>query len=101
MNSKGLLKIIVIYIGLLALFSLVITYQMKSSLDTVRVERTLEFFVPFTLRPFTNRIDRLAARNWEEGERIPMRPNSFLQRGDEILSVNGRAFRGLSDYLRT
>lgn len=102
MNPKALLKSGVVYLAILALFSLVIAYQIKSSLDTVRVERTLQFFVPFTFEPFTNRIDNKAhVLNWEEGAPIDPRAESILHRGDEILSVNGHAFRGLSVYVRT
>src|SRR5580698_10765443 len=102
MNSKALLKNVVLYVGLLALFSFVITYQMKSSLDTVRTQRTLRFFVPFTLQPFTDRIDRMDyVSNWDEAEGMDLKRPSILHTGDEILSVGGHPFRGLSLYVRT
>ena len=96
-------KSAVLYAALLVFLSLVIAYQLKSSLDTVQVERTWSFFVPFTLQPFTNRIDRMAyVLNSEEGvDALPARPTSFLHSGDEILGINGRVFHGLSVYLRT
>lgn len=102
MNSKTLRRNVVLYTGLLALFALVITFQMKSSLETVRTQRTLRFFVPFTFQPFTNRIDGMAyVSNWDEAEGMDPKRNSILHTGDEILSVSGHPFRGLSMYLRT
>ena len=102
MNSKALQENVVVYVALLALFSLVITYQIKSSLETVHVERNYDFFVPFVFQPFTNRINDLAyVLNWEAGTQLDPIPHSGLHRGDEILSVNGRPSRGLSLYLRT
>ena len=56
MNSKGSLKNVVLYLGLMALFSLVMAYQMKSSLDTVRMERTgseLCFIMAMCFNPYS------------------------------------------------
>jgi hypothetical protein len=69
------------------LFAFVTAFQLRSSLDTVRRQRALDFYIPFTLAAFSNRID-----------------DPFVSRGirwgDELLSVNGRPFTGMSMYLR-
>ncbi len=103
MSSRALPRNAFPYAALLASLSLVIAYQIKSSVDTVQVERRVSFYIPFTVQSFTNRIDRMAyVANWEEGwSGDAPRPLSFLHSGDEILSINGRAFHGLSVYLRT
>jgi len=102
-SSRALPRNTVLYAALLASLSLVIAYQIKSSMDTVHVERAWSIYVPFTVQSFTNRIDRMAyVVNWEEGwSGKSARPFSLLHSGDEILSINGRAFHGLSVYLRT
>src|ERR1035438_5184335 len=81
MRSNALLKNAVLYIGLLALFSLVITYQMKSSLETVRAQRTLAFYVPFD----RNEIKCLA----EECRPLHRSPGTVLARDyvpDEVIT---------------
>lgn len=90
------------YTVLFLLGALVIRYQMRISLDTVHVERTLDFYVPFVIQPFTDRIDGLDYfMSWEAGgEYNPDGPRSVLNRRDEVLKVNGQPFRGASMYLR-
>jgi hypothetical protein len=89
-----------VYVALLCLFCSVTAYQLRISLDTVHFERTLDFYVPFLLDPFT---DRIGARDYfhsrEEGSLFPADHYSGLRWRDELLSVNGRAFRGMSGYL--
>jgi len=102
-SSRALPRNAALYAVLLSSFLLVIAFQIRSSVDTVQVERRWSFFVPFTVRPFTNRIDGMAyVANSEEGrDAVVAWPTSFLHSGDEILSINGRPFHGLSVYLRT
>jgi hypothetical protein len=91
----------VAYAVLLVLFCLVMSYQVRSSLDTVHLERHLDFWVPFVIAPFTSRIaNRDYFQSWEQG--TPPRPDrgSVVHIRDEVLAVNGRPFRGVSTYLR-
>jgi hypothetical protein len=81
------------------LFAFVAMFQWRASRDTVHVERMLDLYVPFTLQPFSGRINsRAYTRSWEEGHFDPEH-HSALRWGDELLSVNGREFRGMSVYL--
>lgn len=71
------------------LFGLVSAYQLRSSLDTIHVSRHLDLYLPFTLAPFTARVDSLNYLPRQDDE-------TRLKRGDEIVTVNGRPFTGLS-----
>jgi hypothetical protein len=84
---------------LLVLFAFVLAYQLRSSLDTVHLERSYEFYLPFVLQPFTNRIAHLdSLRIWEAANQRDQRP--VLHRQDEVLSVNEQPLRGVSTYFR-
>ncbi len=85
--SRNLLTSAVIYLAILYLFCFVFVYQVRSSLDTIHLQRNVEFFAPFLLDPFSNRVGaRAYVSSWEQG--------------NELLSVNGRPFQGMSMYLR-
>lgn len=87
------------YLVVIPLFAFVAVFQWRASRDTVHVERMLDLYVPFTLQPFSGRINsRAYTRSWEEGHFDPEH-HSALRWGDELLSVNGREFRGMSVYL--
>ena len=84
------------YTALLALFSFVMAYQVLASLDTVHVERTYNFYVPFGLQPLTCRIANLAyVASWDVWSEPDPMQRSVPHRGDELLAVNGRPFRGI------
>lgn len=92
---------IIPYAVILVLFSFVITYQLRSSFETVHIERHLDFYLPFLMDQFTNRIgarDHFAI--WELGGQFDVEHYSVLRAGDEVLDINGQQFRGMSLYLR-
>lgn len=100
-RAAGVRDNVAAYALLLVLFSFVVTYQVRSSLETVHLQRHLDFYVPFLLEPFTNRIgisDHFAS--WELGGQFDVEHYSVLHPGDEVLSVNGRPLRGMSMYLK-
>jgi hypothetical protein len=80
-----------IYVAIAVLFVFSLAYQWRSSTETIEYQQTYDFFVPFLPQPFTNRVDDLF-----RGGGTP----AGLHRGDELLAVNGHAFRGASVYLR-
>jgi hypothetical protein len=87
--AYGILACLVCFVGV---------FQVRISLETIHVERYLDFYVPFTVRPFTDRVDEpdgfLAAR----GSALdPTRAR--IEKGEHLVSVNGRPFRGMSVYL--
>jgi len=89
------------YIVLLCLFCLVVPYQWRISRDTIHDERTLDFFIPFLLDPFTDRVsDRDYVANWERGHEFETHSHAVLCTGDRLLNVDGRDFLGMSIYLR-
>jgi hypothetical protein len=70
-------------------------------LDTIHAERTYDFYVPFVFAPFTNRIADLDyVMSWEAEKPPDPGQRSVLHRRDQVLSVNGRPFRGVSVYLQ-
>jgi len=96
MSAERLVRYLVVF----PLFAFVAVFQWRASRDTVHVERMLEFFVPFSLEQFSNRIDsRAYTPSWEEGSRFDPHRYSVLHWGDELLKVNGREFKGMSVYL--
>src|SRR5229473_7241950 len=81
------------------MFFLVAAYQLRISLDTVHSERKLDFYIPFLLETFTDHVDAGSnVASWDHGRRFDA-PYALRSR-DELLSVNGREFRGLSVYLQ-
>lgn len=89
------------YIALLFLCTFVVAFQLRASLDTIHIQRTYEFYVPFVFEPFTNRIaDHGYALTWETGSHPDPAQRSVVHLRDEVLSVNGHPFRGVSMYLR-
>ena len=102
-RDVGALRILrantIAYTVIVCLFCFVAVYQLRISLDTVRFERSLAFFVPFVLEPFTDRVvSSPYLKSWEHGG-----PSDYsqlaLRSGDELLNVNGRPFRGIAVYL--
>ncbi len=88
-----------VYVVLLCAFCLVAAYQLRMSLDTVHWQRRWDFWVPFQLAPFTDRIDdRAYFASWEQGSGIDKRFS--IRWRDELLGVNGRPFLGMSMYLQ-
>jgi hypothetical protein len=86
---------------LFCLFVFVCAYQVRISLDTIHVERNLDFYIPFTLQTFTDRVEGTGPRPGPlEGIHSleDARP-ALLSRGDQLLLVNGRPFDGMSVYL--
>ncbi len=89
------------YLALLCMFCLAVAYQWRISMDTIHYETTLDFYMPFLLDPFTDRIGaRDHFQSWERGNRFDPDDRFQLRSGDELLDVNGREFRGMSVYLR-
>jgi hypothetical protein len=88
------------YVFLVALACFAVVYQVRSSWDTVRVETRLEYYIPFQIAPFSDRIDdRAHFMSWEAGSEFNPGSYSVLRSRNELLKVNGRPFRGMSDYL--
>jgi hypothetical protein len=87
---------------LAALLTFVVLFQVRASLQTVHLQRTLDFYVPFLLKPFTSEVAVVShAMNWEQGRQSYGVWNySVLRRGDRLIAVNGRPFSGMSVYLR-
>src|SRR5437588_5642421 len=86
------------YAVLLCMFFLVAAYQLRISLDTIHWERNYDFYVPFQLAPFTDRVDdRAYFVSWEQGKRtdkrFPIRWRAELPR------VNGQPFAVMWIYL--
>jgi hypothetical protein len=77
--------------GLLLSFALV--YQELVSIDSIHVTRHLDFYVPFTIAPFTSKVDVAAFAYSPDYRRR-------LNRGQEILEINGVPFKGMSTLLR-
>lgn len=99
--SRNLLTGAITYLAILYLFCFVFVYQVRSSLDTIHLLRNVEFYIPFVLDPFTDRIGaRASSYSRERGAWRDSGPDSELHRGDEFLNVNGRPFQGMSMYLR-
>jgi hypothetical protein len=76
--------------------------QVRLSLATVETQRTLNYYVPFLLEPFTSRVHALGhSMNWEKGRQADARRLNYsvLRLGDRVVKVNGRPFTGLSSYL--
>jgi hypothetical protein len=88
-----------VYVFLVCMFGLVAAYQLRISLDTVHLERSYDFWVPFQLAPFTDRVDdRAYFASWEQGDSPHERFRIHWR--DELLAVNGRPFLGMSMYLQ-
>jgi hypothetical protein len=84
--------------ALLALLTLAaVSLQLRLSLETVQFQRSVEFYVPFLVEPFTARIFAAMAQNWEKGT-APQR-SPALRRGDTLVKVNGKPFSGYALYL--
>jgi hypothetical protein len=76
-----------------------VAYQVRYSIATVEASQTF-LYLPFRLKPFTNIIESVTmpARYDVNGTRVG------LQRGDELIAINGRPFVGagvLSQELRS
>lgn len=99
--SKNKRAIATVYLALLCLFCLVGAYQLRISFETLHLERHLDFYVPFLIQEFTDRVDaRDYFQSWDQGSQLEAGNHSVLRWRDQILSVNSRPFRGMSVYLR-
>jgi len=76
-------------------------FQIRLSLDTIHTERNLDYFVPFTLQQFSDRInDRDGFQSFDyENPFSRQGETKGMWRGDQLVSVNGRPFDGMSVYL--
>jgi hypothetical protein len=91
----------VIYAVVLVMAAAVLTYQVRSSHDAVRVATSYDFFLPFVLQKFNNRIDNLAyGVNWESATEPDSNERFIRPHRNQLLSVEDREFRGVSVYLR-
>lgn len=91
------------YLLLAALLLFVVLFQVPASLGTIRAQRSLDFYIPFLVRPFTSVVtDVCNDMNWEQGRVSAAGRRSFavLRAGDRLIEVNGRPFTGMSLYLR-
>src|SRR5208283_3223598 len=87
------------YVLLLCMFCLVAAYQLRISLDTVHYQTRLDFFLPFLVEPFTNRM--YGGGYYLHGEDLETQSEIGRTLGAaELISVNGQPFRGMSVYLR-
>ena len=85
-------------VAIALLFGLVAAFQWRESLDTIHTVRSLETEISIRLLPFTNSVSD--SIGWATREPGNDKNRASLWPGDELLTVSGKPFRGLSDYLR-
>jgi len=71
--------------------------QISLSSETVHLQRSLEFYIPILMEPFTAKVYANDSTNWEKGREVGS--GRALRRGDRVIKVNGRPFKGYSMYL--
>lgn len=94
MNWKSLLQ----HLGIIGLFAFVISYQLRSSIETIHLARNLDFWLPFSVETFSDRIENIS-RGIVTADPIA---KTIPFDGDgpfHLLAVNHRQFRGMSVYL--
>jgi hypothetical protein len=83
---------------IVGLFLFVITYQLRSSLETIHLARNLDYWVPFSVEPFSDRMESISS-GIVSPDPIP-KTISFNRYGPfHLLAVNHRPFHGMSAYL--
>ena len=90
------------YVLLAVLTACAVAIQVRLSLSTVHLQRTLAVYVHFLTEPFTGRVDALSySSNWEQGclPEHGVSSWSVLRLGDRVTGVNGRPYIGISSYL--
>ncbi len=80
----------------------VVAYQIRISLDTIHVTRHLDLYVPFVTEPFGDRVDeRDYWQSWEVGQgELPIGQQRGLQRGEQVVAVNGKPYSGFAMYVQ-
>jgi len=73
---------------LLLVAILVLGYQFRLNVETIREHRTL-LFIPFRLKSFSPYVETV--QHW-------VRDDDDVHRGDEVLALNGRPLIGASEY---
>lgn len=85
-------------LGIVALFLFVIGYQLRSSIETIHLARNLDFWLPFSVEPFSDHIKNISSGIVSAdpiAETIPLDRDPPLH----LLAINHRQFRGMSVYL--
>lgn len=84
--------------GILALFFFVISYQLRSSIETIHLARNLDFWLPFSVEPFSDRMQNISSGLVSAD---PIAKTISLNRDAplHLLAINHRQFRGMSVYL--
>lgn len=91
-------RLVVRYLALGVVVIWAVVLQVRLSAETVRLQRSLDFYVPFLMEPFAAKVtvpDYVT--NWEKGHRPGA--DRVLRPGDRVVKVNGRPFTGQSIYL--
>lgn len=85
-------------LGIFALFLFVITYQLRSSIDTIHRARNLDYWLPFSVEEFSDRMEFISPDIVSPDPITKTIP--FNRYGPfHLLAVNRRPFRGVSVYL--
>ncbi len=81
---------------MLSLF--VISYQLRSSIETIHLARNLDFWLPFSVEPFSDHMQNISSGI---GSADPIAKIVPLDRDAplHLLAINHRQFRGMSVYL--
>lgn len=85
-------------LGILALFFFVISYQLRSSVETIHLARNLDFWLPFSVEPFSDHMQNVSSGIVSAdpiAKTIPLDRDAPLH----LLAVNHRQFCGMSVYL--
>jgi hypothetical protein len=85
-------------LGISALFLFVISYQLRSSIETIHLARNLDFWLPFSVEPFSDHIKNISPGIVSVdpiAKTIPLDRDPPLH----LLAINHRQFRGMSVYL--
>jgi hypothetical protein len=86
------------YLGISALFLFVISYNLRSSIETIHLARSLDFWLPFSVEPFSDHMQNVSSGIVSAdpiAKTIPLNRAAPLH----LLAINRRQFRGMSVYL--
>jgi hypothetical protein len=85
-------------LGICGLFLFIISYQLRSSIETIHLARNLDFWLPFSVEPFSDHMQNVSSGIVSAdpiAKTIPLDRDPPLH----LLAVNHRQFRGMSVYL--
>jgi hypothetical protein len=85
-------------LGIVGLFLFVISYQLRSSIETIHLARNLNYWLPFSVEAFSDRMENISQGIVTADPIAKTVP--FNRDGPfHLLAVNHRQFRGMSVYL--